>query len=67
LIQENKAKERSERWSGVGMTRQEHELRKELKGEDELRREGRSGGWVEKLEPRAIMRRSRVNLVLARW
>jgi hypothetical protein len=38
-----------------------------VKGEDELRREGRSGGWVEKLEPRAIMRRSRVNLVSARW
>ena len=59
MSQENEAKDGSERWSGVGTRRKERRLRKEVKGEDELRREGRSGGWVEKLEPRAIMRRSR--------
>jgi hypothetical protein len=44
LSQANKAKEGSERWRGVETRREERVLRKEVKCEEELRQEGRSGG-----------------------
>jgi hypothetical protein len=37
LSQENEAKKRSERLRGVEMRREEQGLRKEMKGEEELR------------------------------
>jgi hypothetical protein len=56
LSQANEAQEGSESWRGVEMRRQEQGLRNKVKGEEELRREGGSGGWVETLETRATMR-----------